>query len=199
MVTEKEDRMNKKRNALSLSHIKDSLRTTFKKRPNNKRFYLINYTIVMLTIFLPFFGEHVVGFNYVRTRYGWGMVEFSDYRSICEIVDLVGQSVLIPLIAYLELCDTTLIPFLITTIITRHVVKGLAVQPYLLYVASAIDMMGGYSFAAARAAISKCVEMDELGKVRGHQRCQSPMILSLASFCHLMLGMFVELVRICKE
>ena len=59
-----------------------------------------------------------------------------------------------------------MIPFLITTIITRHVVKGLAVQPYLLYVASAIDMMGGYSFAAARAAVSKCVEMDELGKVR---------------------------------
>ena len=120
----------------------------------------------MLTIFLPFFGEHVVGFNYVRTRYGWGLVEYSDYRSICEIVDLVGQSVLIPLIAYLELCDTSLIPFLITTIITRHVVKGLAFKPYLLYVASAIDMMGGYSFAASRAAVSKCVEMDELGKVR---------------------------------
>ena len=181
MVTEKEDRINKKRNALSLSHIKDSLKTTFKKRPNNKRFYLINYTVVMLTIFLPFFGEHVVGFNYVRTRYGWGMVEYSDYRSICEIVDLVGQSVLIPLIAYLGLCDTSLIPFLITTIITRHVVKGLAVQPYLLYVASAIDMMGGYAFAAARAAVSKCVEMDELGKVRW----QSPII------CHLVLGILL--------
>ena len=70
VVTEKEDRMHKKRNALSLNHIKDSLKTTFKKRPNNKRFYLINYTIIMLAIFLPFFGEHVVGFNYVRTRYG---------------------------------------------------------------------------------------------------------------------------------
>ena len=61
----------------------------------------------------------------------------------CEIADLVRQNVLIPLIAYLGLSDTSLIPFLITIIIKRHVVKGPAAQPYLLYVASATDMMGG--------------------------------------------------------
>merc|ERR1712212_222941 len=89
--TKKEDRVHQRRNTFSLSHIKDSLNTCFKKRPNNKRFYLLNYTAVMLTIFLPFFGEFIVGFNYVRTRYGWGMVEYSDYSSICRIVDLIGQ------------------------------------------------------------------------------------------------------------
>ena len=119
----------------------------------------------MLTIFLPFFGEFIVGFNYVRTRYGWGMVEYSDYSSICRIVDLIGQGILIPLLGYLELCDTTVIPVIISTIIARHVIKGLAYEPYLLYVASAVDLMGGYAFSAARSAVSKCVEMDELGKV----------------------------------
>ena len=163
--TKKEDRVHQRRNAFSLNHIKDSLNTCFKKRPNNKRFYLLNYTAVMLTIFLPFFGEFIVGFNYVRTRYGWGMVEYSDYSSICRIVDLVGQGILIPLLGYLELCDTTVIPVIICTIIARHVIKGLAYQPYLLYVASAVDLMGGYAFSAARSAVSKCVEMDELGKV----------------------------------
>jgi len=163
--TKKEDRVHQRRNAFSLNHIKDSLNTCFKKRPNNKRFYLLNYTAVMLTIFLPFFGEFIVGFNYVRTRYGWGMVEYSDYSSICRIVDLVGQGILIPLLGYLELCDTTVIPVIISTIIARHVIKGLAYEPYLLYVASAVDLMGGYAFSAARSAVSKCVEMDELGKV----------------------------------
>ena len=163
--TEKEGRVQQRRNAFSLNHIKDSLNTCFKWRPNNKRFYLLNYTAVMLTIFLPFFGEFIVGFNYVRTRYGWGMVEYSDYSSICRIVDLIGQGILIPLLGYLELCDTTVIPVIISTIIARHVIKGLAYEPYLLYVASAVDLMGGYAFSAARSAVSKCVEMDELGKV----------------------------------
>ena len=163
--TKKEDRVHQRRNAFSLNHIKDSLNTCFKWRPNNKRFYLLNYTAVMLTIFLPFFGEFIIGFSYVRTRYGWGMVEYSDYSSICRVVDLVGQGILIPLLGYLELCDTTVIPVIISTIIARHVIKGLAYEPYLLYVASAVDLMGGYAFSAARSAVSKCVEMDELGKV----------------------------------
>jgi len=35
----------------------------------------------------------------------------------------------------------------------------------MLYLASAVDLMGGYSFAASRSIISKCVERHELGKV----------------------------------
>ena len=163
--TEQEERVVKRRNALSLSHIKDSLRTCFKERPNNKRFYLLLYTAVMLTIFLPFFGEHIVSYNYVRTRFSWDMVDYSDYRSICSIIDLVGQAVFIPLLGYLGFTDTSIIPVLIVTIIARHVIKGLAYAPWLMYVASAVDLMGGYSFAAARSSVSKCVEMHELGKV----------------------------------
>jgi len=163
--TEKEDRPVKRRNAFSLSHIKDSLMTCFKKRPDGKRFYLLLYTAVMLTIFLPFFGEHIISFNYVRKRYNWGVMEYSDYNSICRIIDLVGQSVLIPLLGYLELCDTNVIPVIICTIIARHAIKGFANESYLLYVGSAVDMMGGYSFSAARSAVTKCVELDELGKV----------------------------------
>merc|ERR1719239_1070898 len=90
-----------------------------------------------------------------------------SYQLVCkEFSDADG--VLAPvrsLLGYLELCDTTVIPVIICTIIARHVIKGLAYQPYLLYVASAVDLMGGYAFSAARSAVSKCVEMDELGKV----------------------------------
>ena len=65
---DQEDRLVKRRNAFSLSHIKDSLKTCFKKRPDSKRFYLLLYFGVMLTIYLPFFGEFVISYSYVRTR-----------------------------------------------------------------------------------------------------------------------------------
>eukprot|EP00090_Calanus_glacialis_P009730 TRINITY_DN18129_c0_g1_i1.p1 TRINITY_DN18129_c0_g1~~TRINITY_DN18129_c0_g1_i1.p1 ORF type:complete len:508 (-),score=86.66 TRINITY_DN18129_c0_g1_i1:102-1625(-) len=162
---EETERPTKKRNALSLSHIKDSFTTCFKKRENGKRFYLLTYTAVMLTIFLPFFGEHAIGYNYVRTRYNWGMVEYSNYRSICSVIDLIGQGILIPLIGYLNIKDTNIIPLIICTIISRHVIKGLAYVPWLMYLGSGVDLLGRYSFSAARSATSKCVEMHELGKV----------------------------------
>ena len=71
---------------LLIVQLQDSLNTCFKRRPNNKRFYLLTYTAVMLTIFLPFFGEMAVGYNYVRTRYNWGLVEYSNYRSVCSLI-----------------------------------------------------------------------------------------------------------------
>ena len=159
------ERPTKKRNALSPSHIKDSFKTCFKKRENGKRFYLLIYTCIMLTIFLPFFGEHAIGYNYVRTRYSWSMVEYSNYRSICSVIDLVGQGILIPLIGYLNIKDTNIIPVIICTIIARHVIKGLAYVPWLMYLGSGVDLLGRYAFSAARSATSKCVEMHELGKV----------------------------------
>jgi hypothetical protein len=47
----------------------------------------------------------------------------------------------------------------------RHIIRGLAIQPWLLYLASAADIMGGYMLSANRSIISKCVERNELGKV----------------------------------
>ena len=54
----------------------------FRKRDNSKRFYLLTYMATMLMFYLPFFGEGSVGYNYVRTRYHWGPVEYSDYRCV---------------------------------------------------------------------------------------------------------------------
>ena len=58
----------KKRHMLSPGHVKDSFRTFFKKRPDNKRFYILIYVTMLLMYYLPFFGEGAVSYNYVRTR-----------------------------------------------------------------------------------------------------------------------------------
>jgi len=50
----------KKRHMLSPGHVKDSFRTFFKKRPDNKRFYILIYVTMLLMYYLPFFGEGAV-------------------------------------------------------------------------------------------------------------------------------------------
>jgi hypothetical protein len=54
---------------------------------------------------------------------------------------------------------------LLVLLFARHVIRGLALYPWLLYLASVVDIMGGYAFSATRSSISKCVDRDELGKV----------------------------------
>ena len=155
----------KKHHALSPMHILDSVKTACKERPNNKRFYLWVYLLTMVTMVLPWFGEGVIGYNYVMTRYNWGVDEYSDYKTVTEILDIVGQSICIPLLGYLQIRDSLLIPFLLSTIVARDFVKAFAEQSWMYYFGSAINIMGGYSFSAARSIVSKCVEPDELGKV----------------------------------
>ena len=67
-VKEENEVRPKKRHMLSPGHVKDSFRTFFKKRPDNKKFYILIYVTMLLMYYLPFFGEGAVSYNYVRTR-----------------------------------------------------------------------------------------------------------------------------------
>ena len=104
-------------------------------------------------------------FYYVRNRYGWGIEEYGDYISIISIVGLVGATVILPLLGYLQIRDTIIMPIITSGFVARHVIKAVVVHPWLLYLDNIIDLMGGYVFAAWRSLISKCVASHELGKI----------------------------------
>lgn len=155
----------KRHHALSPSHIIDSLKTAVKPRSDGKRFYLWVYLLVMISMVLPWFGESVIGYLYVRKRYDWGVQEYSDFRTVSEVLDIVGQAIFIPVLGVLQIKDSLIIPILLSTVIARDFVKGFAETSWLYYFGSAINVMGGYCFAACRSIVSKCVESHELGKV----------------------------------
>ena len=47
----------------------------------------------------------------------------------------------------------------------RHLIEGLAKEPWVFYMGSVVDMVGAYASSVARALISKCVGLQDLGKV----------------------------------
>ena len=51
---------------LSPQHVIDSAKTTFRKRPDNKRSYLLSMMFVMLMHMLPMFGEMYCQFMYTK-------------------------------------------------------------------------------------------------------------------------------------
>ena len=162
---EEQDPSKKKRKTFSPYHIVDSFKTALKWRPNHKRIYLWVYLIVLMSITLPWYGEGVIGYNYVRTRYNWEVQNYSDFTTITSAIGIASDAIFIPILGMLQIRDSVIIPITLTTIIARDFIKGFAVYPWMYYLGSAINVLGGYSFSASRSIISKCVENDELGKV----------------------------------
>ena len=106
-----------------------------------------------------------IGFFYVRTRYEWGVKEYSDFVSVAQIMDIVGQTVFLPILGILQIRDSLLVPVLLCTVIAKDVIKGFANDPWMYYLGSAVNMMGLYTFSLIRSIMSRCVENHELGKV----------------------------------
>ena len=85
--------LQKKRGTFSPLLIKDSFVSLFRWRQGKNRSYM--FALIALTTFLilPFAAEHAISYNYVRTRYEWEVMEYSNYRSIVSAVGLAGTYV----------------------------------------------------------------------------------------------------------
>ena len=64
------------------------------------------YISIMLIVYLPLFGENSIGYNYVRTRYKWGVEEYSNYRTIAEVIDITGHVIFLPLFGVMKFRDS---------------------------------------------------------------------------------------------
>ena len=162
--TEKQKTL-KKLHPFSPLHVIDSIKTAIKPRPNGKRFYLWVYLSALLALFLPLFGEMVIGYNYVRTLYQWEVVEYSTYKSFNEAVDLIGQAIAIPILGMLNFRDSAIVPAIFFTYAAKDIIKAFSKFPWMLYLSSVVGFIGPYSVSTSRSIMSKCVEDDELGKV----------------------------------
>ena len=82
--------LQKKRGAFSPLLIKDSFVSLFKWRQGKNRSYMFALIALITFLILPFAAEHAISYNYVRTRYEWEVMEYSNYRSIVSSVGLAG-------------------------------------------------------------------------------------------------------------
>ena len=121
------------KSAFSLRHISDCVKTTFKKRAGPNRKYILVCMVMILLNVLVYIGEAVMEYNYVRTRYGWEVTEFSLYSSVCSGAALIGQAILIPLISYFGISESLVMIFLYISSVGRYTIKGFAEYPWMLY------------------------------------------------------------------
>jgi hypothetical protein len=114
---------------------------------------------------MPFVGEGTISYNYVRTRYKWEVDEYSTYQSITTASGIVGQAIFIPLAAMLGVNEAWIMTIVFGSIMLRHLIAGLAVEPWMYYFATLMDIVGSYAMSIMRSMLSTCVAPNELGKV----------------------------------
>ena len=70
---------------ISPRHIVDSFKAVFKKRKNNKRFYLISMMIMMLTHLVTIYAELYCQFMYTKRMFEWEVKDYS-YFTMVQVV-----------------------------------------------------------------------------------------------------------------
>lgn len=164
-------------NVFSWRHPKASIVALTKKRPGSRRLYLFLVMIAIAMIISPFSGEGQVQYLFVRTKFGWGVDEFSNYRSFDSAMGIIGDKnidnikslglnysfclisgeiICIPFFAWLKLNES--IVFLIVTLspFLRHLIQGVSMYPWMYYLGSKSSKTGLIAEGEMRLSLLIC-------------------------------------------
>ena len=118
--------------------------------------------IAMITFFYaPYAGEHTIAYNYVRTRYGWEVEEYSTYKSIAEAMSIIGkfvlfwifvflinglyfslgQAVFIPALTLLHIRDSIVMPTVLCSCVVRNLLNAFAAEGWMYYLGMLHSLM----------------------------------------------------------
>lgn len=101
------------------------------------------------------------------------------YSNLC----VVGQAIVIPIIAHMKISESLVMIFLYLSFISRYVIKGFAEYSWMYYLGNdyitfiyhvillltalggLVDIIGSYTFSIIKALSVLCVSNTELGKI----------------------------------
>ena len=79
------------RSAFSISQPIECFKTTFKKREGPNRGYVLIFMVMTALTWISFTEEWTIAYPYVRTRYHWGLTEYTQYKSIVQASTIGGK------------------------------------------------------------------------------------------------------------
>ena len=69
------------------------------------------------------------------------------------------------MVTLLKFNEAWVMIFVFSTSILRHIVKGLASEPWMYYLGAMLDLIEHYGMSIVKSMLSCCVPKEELGKV----------------------------------
>ena len=78
-------------------------------------------------------GEKVVVYLHTYTVYHWEEDEYSQYRAVTSIVNLLGMTICIPLLNKLSINEAYILVGVITSSLAKSIIKGFACESWIYY------------------------------------------------------------------
>jgi len=150
---------------VSPKHVTDSVKTTFQRRPDKKRSYLISMLFVMLMHLMPMFGEMYCQFMYTKRTFQWKVDTYSYYSMVKTIIESIGMATLMPIFHYFNINDNLIILLSFMSAFSAQMFRGFATKSWMMFASAGVDFATSILSAPVRAQITSCVYPHETGKV----------------------------------
>ena len=150
---------------LSPKHVTDSLKATFKTRPDRKHVYLLSMVTVMIMLCVAVDGEMYIQFMYTKRMFQWQMDRYSYYSMVNTLANNCGSLVFMPLFHYFNVNDNVIILASSFSGIASRLLKALAKTEASFWASNALAFFVYGFYAPVRAEMTRCIPSGDLGKV----------------------------------
>ncbi|XP_067630532.1 probable peptidoglycan muropeptide transporter SLC46 isoform X2 [Eurosta solidaginis] len=156
----------KKAGLFSYIHVKDMLVTCFKDRPYYDRSII---WLVTGTMFLSIFvldGAMTVFYLFVREKFQWSVRDFTFYETVSHMVPMLGALIgFLILRKVFSMSVVTLALLAFFSDILSSIVRGVAYEPWHLYLAVGLGAFKSVGGPMCRTIVSNIVPATDLGKI----------------------------------
>ena len=131
--TPKQNKDENNRNAFSIKHPIDCVKSIFKKREGPNRKYILIFLTIISMWHILLQGEGTMHQPYVRSKFEWYYPQISQYQSITKFVGIGAQLIFVPLIKLTGISESLVMVILMALSASKHFVQGLAEEPWMYY------------------------------------------------------------------
>lgn len=150
---------------VDINNVKKSIAVCFKPRRHKLRTKILSLMAAMCVLVFVF-GTTGVDYLYTKRKFGWTYDQYVHLGLVEVFVGVAGNSVVLPLVSYKLQVDDSVIGFVGSLFkIASLIIKGLAAQPWMLYLSSCVNFPGGLPLIIIRSMMSKIIPSDELGMI----------------------------------
>ncbi|KAL3289022.1 hypothetical protein HHI36_003465 [Cryptolaemus montrouzieri] len=149
----------------ALEHIKNTFRTCFQKREDNRRTKIIVLIFLCSMLVGPVQGELNLTYMFLRLKFGWNEVDFSIYNALHSSVQTLGSVFALTVLSkYLKLDDAVLGIIAVVSKVSGCAIYAFAPSGMFFYIGAIAELFFPTCFIAMRALMAKIVPTYELGQ-----------------------------------
>lgn len=154
------------RELFTTAPVKEMLGTCFKPRPLNERRILGSLLAIIISTIFILSGLGNVFYLFVRRAFQWTLKDYTTYESATLLVSTFGGIIGITVLKkLLKFSDCSLAVVAIVSKLLDAIIKGFAVAPYEMYLASGLCLFRILLLPMCRSLISTVIPGTEIGKI----------------------------------